>query len=126
VSAKPIRIVDFCDELHRLNHLDKWDEGDCEFDRICRDVFGFTIEEIPTEQLNALDQELCMQAEALRVARQAGFDLTLNGFAPIPDWEDFWTCVRAKVRGLVPDDPLERARIRLENEALNFSAGTGC
>ena len=115
-----IRIADHCDRLHRLNHLERWDDGDKEFDRICMDVFGFTTGEIPAEAVEGLLSDVRSQSDAFGRARNAGFDLTLNGYAPVADWEDFYVLILAKTRGLVPDDPLERTRIRLENEVRDF------
>ena len=119
-DSSVIRIADHCDRLHRLNHLERWDDSDEEFDRICMDVFGFTTEEIPAEAIEELLSDIRSQSSALAEARDSGFDLTLNGYAPVADWEDFYVLVLAKTRDLVPADPFERARIRLENEAHDF------
>ena len=46
----------------------------------------------------------------------------MNGNHPVRYWEDFAKMVRAKVLGMLPKTPEERAQRRLQMDARKFQA----
>lgn len=116
-----IKITDYTQKLDRLNAMEgSEDDIDAEFERVCEELFGATLDDISDDEFERINQVFMTQDEWVKYCRSQGYDLTYNGYAPVPHWESFALMVMARAEGLLPATPAERMERRLAAEAGEF------
>jgi len=124
-----IKLKDYTDKLHRLHHMGaSEDKIVAEFDRICEVVFGATLDDVSDPDRDRLRWEPAdvNAPEAhpwfpsVAYCLDHGVDLRISNNHPVRYWEHFAQMVRARVLGMLPATPEERAQHRLQAEAREF------
>jgi hypothetical protein len=129
VALKLIELKGHTVELQRLCETGAPDERvNAEFDRVCMTLFRATLGDIlqrDWERLNTSDLNGSWSSAAGEYCRQHGYDLLLSSDHPVCLWEYFAMMVRAKVRGMLPQSPEDRALRRLAADARKSKANKG-
>jgi hypothetical protein len=120
-----IKIADYTEKLDRLNNFGRDDDAQREFDRICEQLFGATLDDITDEDYARFDRFEGDLSKKLNIpyCRSLGYDLIIRDRVRVLEWEDFAVMIIAKDEGLLPKTPEERAKRRLEAEAAEFLDG---
>ena len=102
-----IRIADFTEHLDRV---DRHEDANREFDRICEWLFGATLDNISDADYKRFEspQDLWYKMTVEHCC-ELGYDLINRDGVPVRDWENFAKLIVAKAEGLLPKNPAERA-----------------
>jgi hypothetical protein len=114
-----IKISDHTDRLHQLIHTEASEDAiTAEVDQL----FGATVDGISEEDWHRLQVEtsIWFREEMIAYCQEHGFDPLIGPNHPVQYLKDFALMVRAKVEGMLPKTPEERAQRRLEAEARRF------
>ena len=104
-KVSPIRVSTYCSQLERLHLWGTDEEIDAEFNAVCRQIWGYTVEDfdedlLGTEDHNFLDELTRRRAYSFALA--SGYDLGdyANG-EMVSDWWGFVWMILAEKRGLL-------------------------
>jgi len=117
-----IKIADYTERLDRLVNFGLGEAAEDEFDRICEQLFGATVDDLTDadyERLTDFEGDLTGKIN-IGYCRSLGYDLIIRDRVPVPDWREFAIMIVAQNEGLLPTTPEERAQRRLEAEAAEF------
>lgn len=118
---KPIKVADFCTRLSFLI-LEKQEEAaDEELDRVIHRLFRASLDDVRDKDWEAFLDENWKFEAAYSDALQAGYDLEAGSKLPVREWEYFWFMILAEQRGWVAQTQEEKAAVRLDNDAREFS-----
>jgi hypothetical protein len=120
-----IRIADYTEKYDHLKNFRRDDEAEDEFDQICEQIFGATIDDINDEDYERLFGFHGDLSEKLTIdySRSLGYDLLIRDRVRVSDWKSFAAMIVAQNEGLLPKTPEERAARRLEAEAAEYLEG---
>jgi hypothetical protein len=88
-----IKIADYCDRLHRLNHQHDDEASNDEFDLVCTKIFGFMLDDTSDDEEDLLGGQMYF-ADANSIAMRFGFDMRMTKEVPVMDWEHFWFMIK--------------------------------
>jgi hypothetical protein len=109
-----IRLDDYTAKLGHLNKSGLYDEAYAEFTVICTKVLGIYLHDLFNEDCERLGEMVPDCAQALRICRAHGFDLSSRGNEGIvPGWRAFAILILAIAEGLIPSIPTLRRERRL-------------
>jgi hypothetical protein len=109
-----IRLDNYTEELGRLSKTGLYEEIYAEFTSVCLKVLGVYLHELFDEDCKRLGEMVPNPAQAIRLCRAYGFDLSTNDGTPaVPGWHAFAILILAKAEGLIPTIPTLRRERRL-------------
>jgi hypothetical protein len=109
-----IRFSNYTEKLGRLKKTGLYDEAYAEFTSICQRVLGVYLHDLFDEDCVRLGEMVPNPAQAIRLCRAYGFDLSTNdGTRAVPGWHAFAILILAKAEGLIPTIPTLRRERRL-------------
>lgn len=112
-------MINLFDRCHKTLYFASKDATPA-FDRACVEVFGATMDDLSDADLERLNRFVAMwqRQEMIAYCRAHGYDLLVQGYNHTVHYhEQFALMVRAKVEGLLPQRPEEKAARRAANEA---------
>src|SRR5262245_28913180 len=110
-KVSPIRVSTYCARLERLHLWGTDEEIDTEFHSVCRQIWGYTVEDFDEDLLPKVDHDFLdelTRRRAYAFGLEHGYDLGdyANG-EMVSDWWGFAWMVLAEIRGLL--SPEQRA-----------------
>jgi hypothetical protein len=110
-KVSPVRVSTYCAQLERLHLWGTDEEIDSEFHAVCRQIWGYTVEDFDEDQLSREDHDFLdelTRRRAYSFALEHGYDLGdyANG-EMVSDWWGFAWMVLAEQRGML--SPEQRA-----------------
>ena len=107
-SRNMIRMDNYTEKLGRLNKSGLHDEAYAEFTSICMKVLGVYLHDLFDEDCERLCEMVPDAAQAIRVCRTHGYDLSAHDTGAVPGWQAFAILILAKAEGLIPTLPTLR------------------
>jgi hypothetical protein len=112
-----IRLANYTKALDRLAALERDEEADREFDRVCAEVLGIDFGDLFDADVKRIDPTVSSAGIAAGVCRSLGYDIAISGSQTVTHWWGFSVLIVAKSEGIVPSDPALRAKRREAIEA---------
>jgi hypothetical protein len=110
-KVSPLRVSTYCVELERLHLWGTDEEIDAEFHAVCRQIWGYTVEDFDEELLSKDDHDFLdelTRRRACSFALDHGYDLGDYAHGEmVSDWWGFVWMILAEKRGLL--SPEQRA-----------------
>lgn len=120
-------VADYTERLSLLRdlHCDD-DAADHEFNRVCRQVFGSTLDDIQVPDEEWDQWRLDSEAWSIARCRAAGYDLTLTSAMEVTDSEDFRLMVRAMAENLLrTKEPANVVEFAVESRPVDTDSVCG-
>jgi len=100
-----VQLSQYTGELERLRHCGDDDRIDRAFNAVCRQIWGYTLDDFDDESLSAKDHawlDRLTWKRACAFAAENGYDLVDHGTGDVvPDWWGFAWMILAEKHGLL-------------------------
>jgi hypothetical protein len=116
-KLRMIRLAQYTKELDRLAALERDEEADQEFERICAELIGIDFGDLFDSDVARIETMVPSPGIAAGVCKSLGFDIMTSQTETVMHWYGFSVLIVAKSEGLVPTDPAARAARRKAVEA---------
>lgn len=116
-NTSMIRLAKYTKELDRLAKLELDEEADREFERVCAELIGIDFGDLYEADVTRIETIVPSPGIAAGVCRSLGYDIIVSGTETVMHWYGFSVLIVAKSEGIVPVDPVLRAKRRLAIEA---------